>query len=177
MTVPARFHEMMNSENDREGWSWGKTIFVKISILGIGIVLVLWAGWPHPKVRLDHRASLFPIPYQTAKVQASPSLSIGESGEVIAASLPFSKGQEEKENPPVMASALLVDLNLGSRLEFETLPGIGVVLAGRILDYRSRYGFFKHVEDLEKVEGIGAKRFNRLKPFVTIQSNTAVQAS
>jgi competence ComEA-like helix-hairpin-helix protein len=168
---------MMNSENDREGWSWGKSIFVKISILGIGFVVVLWAGWPHPKDRHDHRAALFPIPYQAAKIQTSPSLSIGEPGAVMAASLPFSKGQEEKGNPPVVASTLLVDLNLGSRLEFETLPGIGVVLADRILAYRSRYGFFKHVQDLEKVEGIGAKRFKRLKPFVTVQSNTAAQAS
>jgi competence protein ComEA len=65
---------------------------------------------------------------------------------------------------------LLVDLNRSSRMELETLPGIGMVLADRIVAYRSTNGGFQHVGDLVNVSGIGEKRLRRLEPFVTVQT-------
>ena len=63
---------------------------------------------------------------------------------------------------------LLVDLNASSQMELKTLPGIGMVLADRIVSYRSTYGEFQHVGDLVNISGIGEKRLRRLKPFVTV---------
>jgi competence protein ComEA len=64
---------------------------------------------------------------------------------------------------------MLVDLNGSSRMELEALPGIGMVLADRIVSYRSTYGGFQRVGDLVNVSGIGEKRLKRLEPFVTVE--------
>jgi competence protein ComEA len=55
-------------------------------------------------------------------------------------------------------------------MELETLPGIGVVLAERIVAYRSIHGAFRQINDLANVSGIGEKRLRRLEPFVTVQA-------
>ena len=48
-----------------------------------------------------------------------------------------------------------VDINHAYVDELITLPGIGPALAQRIIDYRTEYGPFESVEDLEHVSGIG----------------------
>ena len=72
------------------------------------------------------------------------------------------------ENPvdTILPAAIAVDLNRARRYELEALPGIGPVLAGRILDYRERHGGFDDVGDLRNVTGIGPKRYAGLKELV-----------
>ncbi|MDH5429148.1 MAG: helix-hairpin-helix domain-containing protein [Nitrospirota bacterium] len=167
----------MQVKQGRGEWSWGKSLLLKISILGLGISFVLWTGWPHPQARHDDRAHPSSVAHQASTIQSFPSSSTLEAGAGTFDPLKFPAGQGEKKSLPTMGTTLLVDLNLGSRLELETLPGIGMTLADRIVAYRSRHGDFKHVQDLGKVEGIGEKRFKRLEPFVTVQSNTEARAS
>jgi competence protein ComEA len=62
----------------------------------------------------------------------------------------------------------VVDLNKADLTVLETLPGVGPVLAQRILDFRTENGRFTHVEELEDVKGIGAKTFADIKPHVTV---------
>ncbi len=57
-----------------------------------------------------------------------------------------------------------VDLNLATREELEALPGIGEVLASRIIAARP----FKTVDDLAKVEGIRPSVLERLRPYLTV---------
>jgi len=52
--------------------------------------------------------------------------------------------------------------------ELDTLPGVGPVLAQRIVDHRNRTGGFKSVEELRKVEGVGDARFEQIKDLVTV---------
>ena len=52
--------------------------------------------------------------------------------------------------------------------ELDTLPGVGPVLAQRILDARTAQGGFKAVSDLRKVDGIGDARYEQLKDLVTV---------
>lgn len=61
-----------------------------------------------------------------------------------------------------------VNLNTATVDELVALPGIGPVKAQAIIDHRSTHGPFKSIEGLKDVKGIGAKRFEKLKPEITV---------
>ncbi|MEU7905152.1 ComEA family DNA-binding protein [Actinoplanes sp. NPDC049118] len=61
-----------------------------------------------------------------------------------------------------------VNLNTATLADLDGLPGVGPVLAQRILDARDAQGGFRAVTDLRKVEGIGTARFEQLKDLVTV---------
>ena len=61
-----------------------------------------------------------------------------------------------------------ININSASRSELMDLPGIGTVLAGRIVDYRSQYGAFSTIEDIKRVSGIGEKRFEAIMNSITV---------
>lgn len=61
-----------------------------------------------------------------------------------------------------------VNLNLATVAQLDTLPGVGPVMAGRIVAWRDRNQRFHTVEQLQEVPGIGAKVFANLKPLIKI---------
>jgi len=61
-----------------------------------------------------------------------------------------------------------VDINRAEPWLLEALPGIGEILAQRILDYRSENGPFRRIEDLLQVSGIGEATFENIKDFITV---------
>jgi competence ComEA-like helix-hairpin-helix protein len=91
---------------------------------------------------------------------------------VISPKVDFASSSIESERSDFQAAhiPLLVDLNVSSQMELKTLPGIGMVLADRIVSYRSTYGEFQRVGDLVNVSGIGEKRLKRLQPFVKVET-------
>jgi competence protein ComEA len=60
----------------------------------------------------------------------------------------------------------VVDLNTATLSDLDALPGVGPVMAGRILDYRAAHGRFTSIDQLREISGIGARTFERLKPRV-----------
>jgi competence ComEA-like helix-hairpin-helix protein len=62
----------------------------------------------------------------------------------------------------------IIDPNLSSQADLETLPGIGPVLAQRIIAYRRAHGPYKKIDDLRKVSGIGPKKLEKIKPYLAI---------
>ena len=68
------------------------------------------------------------------------------------------------------ASVGKLDLNRATAEELETLPGVGPVLAERILTYRQEAGNFRSVEELLQVEGIGKARLEGLRDYVTVEA-------
>jgi competence protein ComEA len=62
-----------------------------------------------------------------------------------------------------------VDLNKASAEELTSIPGIGVALAQRIIEFREKEGPFRRVEDLMKVKGIGEKSFEKMRPHVKVE--------
>ena len=62
----------------------------------------------------------------------------------------------------------VININLASQSELMDLPGIGSVLAGRIVDYRQQHGPFSRIEDLRSVSGIGEKRFSAIQDKISV---------
>jgi len=62
----------------------------------------------------------------------------------------------------------IVDLNAADLTALDALPGVGPVMAGRILAWRSAHGRFTAVEQLREVAGIGARTFEHLRPLVRV---------
>ena len=60
-----------------------------------------------------------------------------------------------------------INLNMASKEELQTLPGIGPKVAERILAYREQYGPFKSVEELLEIKGIGPKKLEKIRSLVT----------
>lgn len=75
----------------------------------------------------------------------------------------------EAETESLLREARLVNINEASLKELTRLPGIGPVLAQRILDYRKSYGPFKKLDDIRQVEGIGPKKFSQIRELLTLE--------
>lgn len=70
--------------------------------------------------------------------------------------------------PPGGGAGGQVDLNAASLAQLEALPGVGPVLAQRILDWRTEHGRFSSVDELQEVSGVGPKKFESLKTQVRV---------
>ena len=62
----------------------------------------------------------------------------------------------------------LVDINLATLEQLDTLPDIGPITAQNIIDYRKANGPFGRIEDILDVPGIGPKTFDQLKDLITV---------
>ena len=61
-----------------------------------------------------------------------------------------------------------IDINRADREELEKLPGIGPVLAERIIEYRASYGDFIEIEEIMEVSGIGEGIFSKIRDFIIV---------
>ena len=90
---------------------------------------------------------------------------------VAGASAPGAESGGAASAPPAATTPPVhgpVDLNRATLQELDALPGIGPVLASRIVAERARIGRFRSREDLFAVPGIGPKLFARLAPLVSV---------
>lgn len=76
------------------------------------------------------------------------------------------KGEQAASSSP--AKEEKVAINIATKEELETVPGIGPKKAERILQYREQHGSFQKLEDLLEVEGIGEKSLEKLKEEIIV---------
>lgn len=63
-----------------------------------------------------------------------------------------------------------VDLNISPADSMELIPGIGPVLASRIVAYRDSVGRFEKPEDIMNVQGIGFTKYEKIKSYIKVRS-------
>jgi competence protein ComEA len=66
-----------------------------------------------------------------------------------------------------------ININTASAAELESLPRIGPKVAQRIVDYRTKNGSFKKVDEIMKIQGIGEKIYEQIKDMITVGAETA----
>ncbi len=61
-----------------------------------------------------------------------------------------------------------VNINTATEEELQQVPGIGPVTAAKIVHMRRTYGRFKRVDDLLSIKGIGRKRLEKMRKYLTV---------
>jgi competence protein ComEA len=67
-----------------------------------------------------------------------------------------------------LALGVPIGINSGSTEDLQSLPGIGIKLAQRIVEWRNSNNGFKSIEELEEVDGIGKKKMEAIRPLVSL---------
>jgi competence ComEA-like helix-hairpin-helix protein len=67
-----------------------------------------------------------------------------------------------------------ININIANSEELQQVPGIGPATADKILQTRKSYGTFKSVDDLLAIKGIGKKRLEKMRKYLTVSKATAV---
>ncbi|MBI4643294.1 MAG: helix-hairpin-helix domain-containing protein [Deltaproteobacteria bacterium] len=117
-----------------------------------------------------------PPPLSQVAVQAGAPALIGQQGTRLSSGSKVEVTGEGQcrlgrmSGPQLLTLGLALDLNRATAGDLEALPGIGPVLAQRILDFRQQHGPFKTIDDLEQVSGIGPQKLARIKPYVFIEA-------
>jgi len=102
--------------------------------------------------------------------EATVSMEVSSPGEIKAAASDVSDTNKSSAISDSSSSdSALIDINHASAQEMaDALPGIGEVIAGRIVDYRNINGAFRSLEELKNVKGIGDKIFDKVKALITV---------
>lgn len=141
------------------------SLLIKLTMLAVTMAVVVWIGWSVPQVsRNDHADG------QSQFQSVEGGSQVGKPGPPLTAQV--GKQPTGQLTEPSSGTARLgpgkLDLNVATEQEIESLPGIGPVLAERIVSYRQSSGSFRNVEQLRRVKGIGKKKFDRIKAMITV---------
>lgn len=141
-----------------------RSLLIKFAMLAVTALLIVWIGWPPPQSSET----------DSDEPAAQPLSSVPETsgGNPINQSA----GAGRQPRPDRAQSDGRMDLNRAGIEELERLPGIGNVLARRIVEWRSTRGRFRSVEELARVKGIGAKKLARIKPLIRVSSTKSAGA-
>lgn len=141
------------------------SLVIKLVALMLTMAVVLWIGWSVPG---SNRVGGCEGPDCVQPVEDGSQR--GEHGfprTAQAGEQPKRRVTEPRPNTTRPVPEKL-DLNVATEQQIESLPGIGPVLAERIVAYRQSSGSFDNVEQLRRVRGIGKKKFDRIKAMVTV---------
>ena len=100
-----------------------------------------------------------PIQEDGSTASESPAFSSPSSGEELV--------EPDPEGPQEVLVEKSVNINTATLEELDKLPGVGPVIAQRIIDYREQNNGFYDVQELMDVSGIGEKTFAKLEPYST----------
>jgi competence ComEA-like helix-hairpin-helix protein len=83
---------------------------------------------------------------------------------VLVLAGPYADGTQGAKNPPTHK----IDINAASAKELEELPGVGPTTANAIIQFRTKSGRFRRVEDLLVIRGISETKLARMRPYIVV---------
>ena len=106
------------------------------------------------------------IPYKGQDIEADKALSPGQgsSGSQVSGS---QIGQGQANNQETNSGK--ININMADEKSLEAIPGVGPATAKKIVDYRTKQGKFNAIEDIKNVSGIGNKKFESMKDFISVK--------
>ena len=106
-------------------------------------------------------------------LQDGQKIHVPRKGEVSAPAVAsVAPSRSPRSAPQAAATATTqfpINLNTATADQLEAIPGIGPVLAQRIIEYRQTRGRFQSVDELLEVRGIGPKRLESMRPYVVVK--------
>jgi competence ComEA-like helix-hairpin-helix protein len=135
------------------------TLLLRLAMVALTMTVVCRIGWAIPAP--PNAGALHPAGGMDADGPPVPVSSV----KPLAPHAPLHERRQQNSAP---LFAISLDVNRASQEDFERLPGIGPVLAGRIIEYREARGGFQHIEQLRRVKGVGSKTFERIRALVSI---------
>lgn len=141
---------------------------IKLAMLAVTMGIVFWITWQPIKPQQEVSGVITHPLLSKSSSNAESQSRTAPADRSVGAPLAVTPGVSNHIDVAGHAVPRLVDLNSATVDELESLPGIGVVLAQRVIAHRKSVGRFLAVEDLREVKGIGAKTFDRIKPLVTV---------
>jgi competence protein ComEA len=139
------------------------SLLIKLGMLGLTFGVVLWVGWTVPQSHHAEAERTSETSAPQESLRSTAPLAVSEAAVIPAR--PQSAPETSKRS--VVEK---LDLNRATEQDLEALPGIGPVLAERIVEYRQVRGVFRDVEQLRRVKGIGKKKFDRIRSLVGVTS-------
>ncbi|MGC4096847.1 MAG: helix-hairpin-helix domain-containing protein [Nitrospira sp.] len=140
-----------------------KSLLLKLGMLSIAIGVVFWSRTPPQTVQPTPPDPEKPfMASQATEPEGQENRSSSSSHQNVPGPIIHAPSHAPIHSP--------LDINRANASELESLPGIGTVLARRVIAFRESVGRFHTIEDLRSVKGIGAKKFERLKSFVMVSA-------
>jgi len=97
-----------------------------------------------------------------------PYKTYSETGEGISKNI-YNNVESEYYFSSLVSTSAKININTANANMLQTLPGIGPVLSGRIIEYRNQNGLFGVIADIKDVSGIAEKKYEGIKDLICVQ--------
>jgi competence protein ComEA len=142
------------------------SLIIKLGMFAATMGVVFWIGWTLPTTfdREHNRLA--------ESFEGPPEAEVSSDSEHRTTESHTSVASLTDQAPTAAASKRfhqgLLDLNRATDKDFDALPGVGPKLAEQIMKYRESVGIFRSRDEVRAVKGIGKKKFERIRPLVTV---------
>ena len=136
-------------------------LLVRLTMVVLTLAVVFWIGWSLPRSQDTE-------PLHAAETQPSNVRLVDPEPSMTPQAAPILPPERRQEKSSARHATGSLDLNSATEEDLQRLPGIGHVLAERIVAYRATQGPFRDIEQLRRVKGIGKKKFEEVRSLVAV---------